>query len=122
MSKHIGLMIWKEMKRRELSSAALAESLAISKNRMQTILGNPSIDTEMLAKISEVLNFDFFQYYDQKKLASQIEAKSKENTTLEIERLKGLVLEKNKALDLKDQLIKTQQNMIMLLEKGQYTS
>jgi plasmid maintenance system antidote protein VapI len=120
MNKHIGLLIWKEMKKRELSSAALAASLQISKNRMQTILSNPSIDTDMLLRISEALNFDFFQYYDKKKLVSQIEAAAKDNSLQEIERLKGLVREKNVAIDLKDQLIKTQSNMIALLEKGQY--
>ena len=120
MNKHIGLLIWKEMKKRELSSAALAATLQISKNRMQTILSNTSIDTDMLLRISEALNFDFFQYYDKKKLVSQIEAAAKDNSLQEIERLKSLVREKNVAIDLKDQLIKTQTNMIALLEKGQY--
>lgn len=120
MSKHIGLLIWKEMKRKELSSAALAATLQISKNRMQTILSNSSIDTDMLSRVSEALGFDFFQYYDKKKMISQIEAASKDNTLQEIERLKNLVREKNVAIDLKDQLLKTQANMIALLEKGHY--
>lgn len=121
MSIHIGLMIWKEMKRRELSSATLAESLAISKNKMQTILNNSSIDTEILLKICEVLNFDFFKYYEENKLFTQLKAQSKLKSVQEIERLKGLVIEKNRTIDLKDQLIKTQNNTIALLEKGQYS-
>lgn len=120
MSVHIGLMIWKEMKRQDLSSAFLATELKISKVKAQDILNSASIDTELLMNISEILNYNFFHYYEDSKAFSKIETQSKQKSAQEIERLRHLIAEKNKMIDLKDQFIKTQTNLIGLLEKGKY--
>jgi len=120
MSVHIGLMIWKEMKRQNLSNTALADLLVMSKGRVQTIFKETSIDTELLLKISEVMNFNFFQYYEENKVFKKIEIQGQQDKKAEIERLKALISEKNKVIDLKDRLLKNQAGMITLLEKGQY--
>lgn len=120
MSVHLGLMIWKEMKRQKLSNSALALSLGVSKNRVQTILNESSIDTDVLVRICEVMRFNFFQLFEENEIFKKIEKQSQQETTAEIERLKALVIEKNRVIDLKDQLLKTQTGMITLLEKGQY--
>lgn len=120
MNVHIGLMIWKEMKRQNLSAADLAASLAVSKTRMQAILKNTSIDSQMLAKISEIMSFNFFQFYEDNEIFKKIETQEQHDTMAEIELLRALLIEKNKIIQLKDQLLKAQSASILLLEKGQY--
>lgn len=118
MSVNIGLMIWREMKRKNLSTGALAELLAIGKSRLQNILKETSIDTDVLLKISEVLNYNFFQYYENTNLSKKIASQALVDAKEEIESLKALIKEKNKIIDLKDQLLKSQASMIAILEKG----
>ena len=118
MSVNIGLMIWREMKRKNLSATILAESLSIGKSRLQAILKETSIDTDMLLKISEVLNFNFFQFYEDTKLSKKIAVQSLRDTKEELELLRALVREKNAIINLKDQLLKSQANLIAILEKG----
>lgn len=113
-------MIWKEMKRQHLSNADLAVSLGISKSKAQAILTSPSIDTETLISICELMRFNFFQLYDDMDVLKKLKKQSKEETSQEIERLKNVITEKNKVIDLKDQLLKAQNNMVVLLEKGRY--
>lgn len=120
MSVNIGLMIWKEMKRQDLSSTSLAKALDISKLRLQKILKESTIDTEMLLKICETMNFNFFALYADSAAFKKLNGESQQAKDEEINRLKSLVVEKNTAIELKEQLIKTQLNIISLLEKGQY--
>jgi len=118
MSVNIGLMIWKEMKRKNLSTAAFAESLGIGKSRLQTIFKEASIDTDILLKICEVLNFNFFQFYQNTDLSKRIASQSLQDAKIEIEKLRALIKEKNTIIELKDQLLKSQASMIAVLEKG----
>ncbi|MET1054195.1 MAG: helix-turn-helix transcriptional regulator [Pedobacter sp.] len=118
MSVNIGLMIWREMKRKNLSAAALADSLGIGKNRLQTILKETSIDTDLLLKVCEVLNFNFFQYFENTNLSKKLTSQSLLDAKAEIEMLKALIKEKNSIIDLKDQLLKSQASIITILEKG----
>jgi len=120
MSIHIGLMIWKELKKQHTSVASLAESLQISKNRVQTILNSQSIETDLLLQISVTLNFNFFQIYEQEELIKKLKKQSEKQTEEEIERLQSLLIEKNKVIELKDQLLKTQTNINALMERGNY--
>jgi len=120
MSVNIGMIIWKEMKRKNLTATALAESLGISKSRLQTIFKEPSIDTDILLKVCEVLNFNFFQLYENTDLSKKIASHSLLNAKAEIEMLKAVIKEKNSIIELKDQLLKRQASMISSLEKGLY--
>lgn len=120
MSIHIGLLIWKEMKRKNLSAADLSGALSISKSRVQTIFKDPSIDTDLLLKICDILSFNFFKFYGEIDVFAKIETLSRQDNKAEIERLTALLSEKNKVIDLKDQLLKVQAAMIIQLEKGQF--
>jgi plasmid maintenance system antidote protein VapI len=120
MSVHIGLMIWKQMKRQNLSNTGLATSLGISRTRMQAILNEPSVNTDILLNISEIMKFNFFQYYEDNETFKKIKTQSQQEAIEEVKRLNALLLEKNKAIELKDQLLKAQANIILTLEKGQY--
>lgn len=108
------------MKQQQISVAALAESLEISKNKLQTVLNSKSIETDLLLNISEKLKFNFFEMYENEALIKTLKSQSKQEADLEIDRLKSLIIEKNKIIDLKDQLLKTQTHINTLMERGQY--
>lgn len=120
MSIHIGLMIWKEMKQQQMSVAALSESLEISKNKLQIILNSKSIETELLLNICVKLNFNFFGIYENDALIKKLKSQSNQEADSEIERLKSLIIEKNKVIELKDQLLKTQTQINVLMERRDY--
>lgn len=119
MSVHIGLMIWKEMKRKGMTIITLSEQLAISKSKIQDIINSKSLDVELLVSISEVLKHNFLGYYETGKLFRDLSQDEKRKSSEEIRRLKVLITEKNKALDLKEKTIQNLSSTISILEKGQ---
>ncbi|WP_235526124.1 helix-turn-helix domain-containing protein [Pedobacter sp. Leaf216] len=120
MSVHIGLMIWKEMKQKDISVSDIAVDLKVSKTKAQELLNTATIDILTLVRISEILNYNFFSYYETGKIFSKIELHEKNKLTEEVGRLKALLNEKNKALELQETLNKIQLSTISLLEKGQF--
>jgi plasmid maintenance system antidote protein VapI len=61
---HIGEIIKNKVKTDEKSIAAFAKSIGKQRQNIEkTIFLKESIDTNLLAQISETLNYDFFQYY-----------------------------------------------------------
>jgi len=120
MSVHIGLMIWKEMKQKDISVSDIAAALEISKTKTQEMLNTATIDILTLVRVSEILNYNFFSYYESGKVFSKMELQEKQRLTAEVDRLKALLNEKNKALELQERLNKIQLSTISLLEKGQF--
>lgn len=120
MSIHIGLMIWKEMKQRNISVSVLSDALEISKSKAQELMNSATIDILTLVRISEILNYNFFTYYESGKIFSRIESHEKNRLLEEVDRLRALLNEKNKALELQERLNKVQLSTISLLEKGQF--
>ena len=60
---NIGQIIKKQVEDSGIKITAFAEKINVSRNNVYDIFNRNSIDTELLKKISEVLNHDFFQYY-----------------------------------------------------------
>ena len=61
---NIGELIKKEVERQNKSHSAFAQSIGIQRQNVGTkVFNKKSIDTELLSEISEILNFNFFQYY-----------------------------------------------------------
>jgi plasmid maintenance system antidote protein VapI len=60
---HIGKLIEEVFTERGLSGAAFARAINKTRQNIYPIFKSQSIDSELLCKISEVLNHDFFQYY-----------------------------------------------------------
>ena len=60
---HIGKLIEEVFNTRDLSGAAFARAINKTRQNIYPIFKSQSIDSELLCKISEVLNHDFFQYY-----------------------------------------------------------
>ncbi|MFN3405919.1 MAG: hypothetical protein ACK40G_17625 [Cytophagaceae bacterium] len=96
---HLGKEIEKRVKELNYPVKELAKQLNTSRNNIYNIYSRESIDTALLVKISEVLKYDFFQFFiDQTKYTSEVEDLKKQIELLkkEIEYLKkiNVLLEK----------------------------
>lgn len=60
---HIGEKIHNKVKEKGLTDAEFGRRINVTRQNAQNIYKRNSIDSEMLAKISNVLNFDFFNFY-----------------------------------------------------------
>jgi len=120
MSLHIGLMILKQMKTEGISVSWLAGKLDISKNKAQEIINSSTLDVVLLAEISERLGYNFFSYYEKGNFFSDYSQQELQKSAEEIARLKSILAEKSKALELKDKMIQNLSQTVSLLEKVQY--
>lgn len=59
---HIGKLINQKLKEQERSGAWLARKLFTDPSNVSKIIRKRHIDTELLMRVSLVLNFDFFKY------------------------------------------------------------
>ncbi|MDR3236547.1 MAG: helix-turn-helix domain-containing protein [Prevotellaceae bacterium] len=60
---HIGEAIKQKMQERSMSAAALAAAVHCSRTNIYALFKRKSIDTELLCRISKVLDYDFLSYY-----------------------------------------------------------
>ena len=60
---HVGRLIEIELHRQGLSVTWFAEQLCCARTNVYKIFGKSSIDTELLLRISDILQYDFFQCY-----------------------------------------------------------
>ena len=63
MDIHIGRLIEQRIKEVGMTKAEFGRRINTSRQNVNTLLKKNSLDTEMLWRISEVLNFDFFQCF-----------------------------------------------------------
>ena len=60
---HIGKKIKQQLLLKKISVADFALKINTTRNNVYNIFARQSIDSELLFKISIILNHDFFQYY-----------------------------------------------------------
>ena len=60
---HIGQLIRQELDRQERTPTWLARKINCERTNVYYIFSQPSINTDLLLRISQALNHDFFQYY-----------------------------------------------------------
>ncbi|MCS3177559.1 XRE family transcriptional regulator [Candidatus Bacteroides intestinigallinarum] len=60
---HIGKLIEEELRRQERSVSWFAKKLYCDRTNVYSIFKRSSIDTELLFRISIILNSNFFSYY-----------------------------------------------------------
>lgn len=60
---HIGKLIKQKMEERHLTVVWLARHLSCSRTNIYKMFERYSIDTEVLMKLSTILDFDFFSFY-----------------------------------------------------------
>lgn len=59
---HIGNLVKAELKRQERSIAWLAKQIGYTRQNLYHLLDRPYIYTDLLLKISDILDYDFFAY------------------------------------------------------------
>nr|WP_077154714.1 hypothetical protein [Bacteroides bouchesdurhonensis] len=67
---HIGKLIEKEVYKQNISISWFAQKLYCDRTNIYKIFNRQSIDTELLLRISKILKYDFFLYY-QKELSGR---------------------------------------------------
>ena len=60
---HIGRLIREQLKADQRSVSWLARKIGCSRNHLYKVFRKPSLDGELLLRISLAMNFNFFQYY-----------------------------------------------------------
>ncbi len=80
-SIHIGQLIKAKLQQEERSGAWLARKLSMDASNVSKILQRQYIDTELLLRISTILNEDFFDKYSA--LYKQIKSAKQDNITSE---------------------------------------
>ncbi len=68
---HIGKLIREELHRQERTVSWLARKLFCDRTNVYDIFQRRSIDTELLLRISKILDYDFFQHYTDKMRSNQ---------------------------------------------------
>jgi len=63
MSIHIGEKIKEVLKVSDMSVTEFAQKISYSRRNVYSILSKKSIDTELLERVSKVLEYNFFQGY-----------------------------------------------------------
>ena len=63
---HIGKLIRDELRRQGRGATWFAAQICCERTNVYTIFKRKSIDTELLLRISQVLDHDFFQHYTAK--------------------------------------------------------
>lgn len=70
---HIGKMIEKKLRERGCQVTWFANELCTERTNIYKIFRRRSIDTELLMKISRILEYDFFSYYSRELTAQKLE-------------------------------------------------
>ena len=60
---HIGHLIEAQLKADQRSASWLAREIGCSRNHVYKIFNKPSLDGDLILRISNAMNFNFFQYY-----------------------------------------------------------
>ena len=62
-SIHIGHLIQAQLKAGQRSVGWLAREIGCSRNHLYKVFRKPSLDSDLLLRISKAMQFNFFRYY-----------------------------------------------------------
>ncbi|MBO4984691.1 MAG: XRE family transcriptional regulator [Bacteroides sp.] len=71
---HIGKLIEAELHRQERSITWFANKLYCDRTNVYSIFKRESIDTALLMRISDILNYNFFHYYTRQLTHTEVPA------------------------------------------------
>ena len=60
---HIGHLIQAQLKADKRSVGWLSREIGCTRNHVYKIFNKPSLDSDLIFRISKAMNFNFFQYY-----------------------------------------------------------
>lgn len=67
---HIGHLIREQLKKDQRSVSWLAREIHCTRNNVYKVFNKPSLDSNLILKISKAMKFNFFQYYTAEFIAS----------------------------------------------------
>ena len=60
---HIGHLIQTQLKADQRSVGWLSREIGCTRNHVYKVFSKPSLDSDLLLRISNAMNYNFFQYY-----------------------------------------------------------
>ena len=60
---HIGHLVQEQLRKDKRSVGWLSREIGCTRNHVYKIFNKPSLDSDLLLRISTSMNFNFFQYY-----------------------------------------------------------
>ena len=60
---HIGQCIKEQLKKDHRSVGWLSREIGCTRNHIYKIFNKPSLDSDLILRVSNAMNFNFFQYY-----------------------------------------------------------
>jgi hypothetical protein len=117
MTVHIGKIIAQKAKDKELGATALAKKINTTPQNMYTIYKRQTIDTGLLLKLSEALQYNFFIHYEKDKTMIGIAYSETERLEKEITKLKEQLQRTEDKVGMLTDLSEQQKLNISLLRK-----
>ena len=77
---HIGHLIREQLHKDQRSVGWLAREIHCTRNNVYKIFNKPSLDSDLILRISNAMNFNFFQYYTAEFLENMRARTGEENT------------------------------------------
>ncbi len=117
----IGKLIEKKLREKGISVSEFARRIATNRNNVYDIFARKSVDTSLLKKISQVLEFDFFLYYITEETKSQIasDPSNQYTTNAELKRLSKKIETLQKEVTILEERLKDKDKIIELMKKVQ---
>ena len=118
MAIHIGKIIAQKAKAKHISPTSLGELINTSSQNIHAIFKRQTIDTGLLLKLCEALEYNFFAHYEKEKAIAAFVNNEMQQLEIKYKALNekyNLLLEK---LNVQYQLSEQQNKVISLLEKA----
>jgi len=112
--QNIGKIIEEKLREKGISVSEFARRINTNRNNVYDIFRRDSIDTQLLQKISIVLDYDFFQHF---LINTNILAKSLISEPKEVIELDLKVVEMEKEIQYLKELLNDKNRIIALLEE-----
>ncbi|MHA4895333.1 hypothetical protein ACXZ1K_11310 [Pedobacter sp. PWIIR3] len=117
MRVHIGMMVWKEAKNHGITQAQFAKQLKDRGIAYADFFQSEVIDADILVHISDILNKNFFSYYEPAEMPIALSNKKLHQLKDKLVALREVLEKKDKLIRSQEKYIKSQENLIKTLEK-----
>jgi transcriptional regulator with XRE-family HTH domain len=117
MPIHLGQLIREKARSKKYSQQYLGQLINRSKQNVGDIYKRQSIDSELLLKLSEVLEFDFFSVYYGEEIPGNMRNKEIDQLREKIEALQSSLSQKDELISNLRIALEANQKTIMLLEE-----
>jgi transcriptional regulator with XRE-family HTH domain len=117
MSIHIGKLIRERAKQKRLSQETIGSLINTTKQNVGNIYKRKSIDTDLLLKICEALEHNFFEYYYSEEPLKSMRTEQMKKYHEENARLNRDLHEKTESMRVLRDLVETQKENMQFKEK-----